>query len=78
MQSYVGKNKYSISFEFLDSSQESPFEVQVRSLTPDGPRIASTIGPGQYTIEGDGTGTDQIRLKSLSAIFSQVTVTVPN
>jgi len=77
LQSYIGKNKYTISFEFLDSTQESPFEVQVRYMTPKGLKMASAIGPGQYTIEGEGAGTDTIRIRSLSALFTQVTVTVP-
>ncbi|EFR6818656.1 hypothetical protein HYF16_000255 [Salmonella enterica] len=78
LQSYVGKNKYTISFENLDSFQDSPFEVQVRYMTTDGLKIASAFGPGEYTIEGEGAGTDQIRIRSYAAIFGQVMVTVPD
>ncbi|EDJ9408089.1 hypothetical protein GFN85_23405 [Salmonella enterica] len=78
LQSYIGKNKYTIGFEFLDAGMHDVFKVEIRYMTPSGLKIVSTLGPGQYTIEGEGAGTDQIRLMSISAIFSNVMVTVPN
>ncbi|EHO7201544.1 hypothetical protein KJG44_004655 [Salmonella enterica] len=78
LQSYVGKNKYSISFEFIDSPGEMPFEVQIKYMTSAGEKIADTFGPGQYTIEGDGAGTDYIRIRSFSPGFGVVQVTIPD
>ncbi|EAU0569413.1 hypothetical protein FKH01_23255 [Salmonella enterica] len=78
LQSYVGKNKYTISFEFVDSFMEFPFEVQVKYMTADGVKIQSVFGPGQYTIEGDGAGTDYIRIRGYALGIGVVQVTVPD
>lgn len=78
LQSYVGTNKYTISYEFIDSPMEMPFEVQIKYMTKDGVKIADTFGPGQFTIEGDGAGTDYIRLRSFSPGLGIVQVTIPD
>lgn len=78
LQSYVGKNKYTISFEYVDSPMEFPFEVQVKHMTANGVKVESAFGPGQYTIEGNGAGTDYIRIRGYGLGFGIVQVTIPN
>lgn len=77
LQSYVGKNKYTISFEFQDSPLEGIFEVEIKYMTVEGMKVISTFGPGNHTVEGEGAGTDQIRIRSYAIIFGVVVVTVP-
>ncbi|WP_273827193.1 colicin Z C-terminal domain-related protein [Providencia rettgeri] len=78
IQSYIGKHKYTVSYSFRDSPMEMPFEVQIKYMDGAKTSVVTTLGPGSHIVEGDGAGSDYIRLHSLSFGFGSVAVTVPN
>ncbi|ETO41292.1 colicin Z C-terminal domain-related protein [Morganella sp. EGD-HP17] len=77
IQSYIGKHKYTVTYDFRDTFMEMPFDVQFRIMSPEGMQVIQTLGPGQYIVEGEGTGSDYIRLRGLAMGFASVVVTVP-
>lgn len=55
-----------------------PFDVQIKFMNGPNTSTVQTLGPGNHTIEGDGAGSDYIRLRGYAPLGSTIVVTVPN
>ncbi|HFF8524414.1 MULTISPECIES: colicin Z C-terminal domain-related protein [Providencia] len=78
IQSYIGKYKYTVSYDFRDPLTMGPFDVQIKFMNGPNTSTVQTLGPGNHTIEGDGAGSDYIRLRGYAPLGSTIVVTVPN